>query len=118
MLYNNIWKVSWNKEKIDYKLLINDFKNRIHNGLILQEIKDSDLNGNVYPDINDTVFISCENKRIIRCSILVTNIVGKFEDKYTIKKQEELTNYNLLKIQQIYVDDTFMKTSKKIWEEN
>ena len=33
-------------------------------------------------------------------------------------KEEELTNYNLLKIQQIYLDETFMKTSKKIWEEN
>ena len=82
MLYNNIWKVSWNEKDIDYKTLINDYQTRIHNGLILQEIDDSDLDINVYPDINDTVFITCENKRIIRCSILAINIVGKFEDKY------------------------------------
>ena len=118
MLYNNIWKVSWKKEEIDYKMLIDDFKNHIHNGLILQKIDDSDLTGNIYPDINDTVFISCENKRIIRCIILAINIIGKFEDKYTLIKEEELTNYNLLKIQKIYLDETFMKTSKKIWEEN
>ena len=96
MIYNNIWKVSWKDENIDYFLLINDFKNRIHNGLILQEIDDSELDGYVYPDANDTVFITCNNTRIIRCTILVTNIVGKFKDKYIKKEKKELTNYNLL----------------------
>ena len=61
------------------------------------------------------VFISCENKRIMRCSILVKDIVGKIEDKYTKKPVEEIKNYNLLKIQQVYVDNLFMKTNKKIW---
>ena len=115
MQYNNIWKVSWKEENIDYNLLIDDFKNRIHNGLILQEIDDSELDGYVYPDANDVVFISCENKRIMRCSILVKDIVGKIEDKYTKKPVEEIKNYNLLKIQQVYVDNLFMKTNKKIW---
>ena len=118
MLYNNIWKVSWKGENVDYNLLIDDFKKRIHNGLILQEIVDSELDGCVYPDINDVVFISCENKRIMRCSILITNIVGKFEDKYTKKETKELTNYNLLKIQQVYTDYSFMKTNKKLWALN
>lgn len=118
MLYNNIWKVSWKKEEIDYKTLMNDVKDNIHNGLILQKINNNDLINNIYPDINDTVFISCENKRIIRCIIIAVNIIGKFEDKYTLIKEEKLINYNLLKIQQIYLDETFMKTSKKIWEEN
>ena len=31
----------------------------------------------------------------MRCSILVTNIVGKIEDKYTKKSVKELKNYNL-----------------------
>ena len=118
MLYNNIWKVSWKEENIDYNLLIDDFKKRIHNGLILQEIDDSELDGYVYPDVNDVVFISCENKRIMRCSILVTDIAGKIEDKYTKKPVKELKNYNLLKIQQVYVDNSFMKTNKKIWALN
>ena len=118
MLYNNIWKVSWKEEDIDYKTLINDYKKHIHNGLILQEIINNDLDTNIYPDINDTIFISCENKRIIRCSILAINIVGKFENKYSKHKTETLTNYNLLKFQQVYTDDTFMKTSKKMWELN
>tara|TARA_Y100000591_G_C21507485_1_gene533021 strand:+ start:313 stop:669 length:357 start_codon:yes stop_codon:yes gene_type:complete len=118
MIYNNIWKVSWKEENVDYNLLIDDFKNRMHTGLILQEINDSELDGCVYPDINDVVFISCRDKRIMRCSILVTNIVGKFEDKYTKKEKKELTNYNLLKIQQVYTDNFFMKTNKKIWALN
>lgn len=118
MLYNNIWKVSWQKENIDYNLLINDYKNGIHNRLILQEIKKNEFNENIYPDVNDTVFITCENKRILKCYILVTNIVGIFEDKYTLKKRNETTTYNLLKIQQIYTDCILMKTSNKIWEQN
>ena len=89
MQYNNIWKVFWKEENIDYNLLIDDLKNRTHNGLILQEIDDSELDGYVYPDANDIVFISCENKRIMKCCILVTDIVGKIEDKYTKKNQQE-----------------------------
>ena len=118
MRYNNIWKVSWKEEDVDYNLLIDDFKNSIHTGLILQEINDSELEGCVYPDVNDVVFISCEDKRIMRCSILARNIVGKFEDKYTKKEKKELSSYNLLKIQQVYKDNSFMKTNKKCWALN
>ena len=54
----------------------------------------------------------------MRCSILVTDIAGKIEDKYTKKPVKELKNYNLLKIQQVYVDSSYMKTNKKIWALN
>tara|TARA_B100000575_G_C23125016_1_gene651659 strand:- start:2164 stop:2523 length:360 start_codon:yes stop_codon:yes gene_type:complete len=115
MIYNNSWIVSWTEENIDYNLLINDFRNRLHNGLILQEINENELDEYIYPDINDIVFISCKDKIILKCSILVINIIGKFEDKYRKKEEKELKNYYLLKIKKVYEDNLFMKTKKKIW---
>tara|TARA_Y100000741_G_scaffold99818_1_gene74103 strand:- start:532 stop:882 length:351 start_codon:yes stop_codon:yes gene_type:complete len=114
MLYNNIWHVSWNKNEYNFEKLIEDFKKKEHNGLIMQE--KGLIDEIIEPDVNDTVFISCNNIKILRCIIISINIKCNVRDKYSIKNDSEIKNYNLIKIQQIYNDEMYMKNQKNIWK--
>ena len=118
MQYSNIWKLSWKNTDYDYDKMMDDFRDYKFNGMFLEK-ESVDININLMK--NDIVFISCNNKRLMRCIILETNISCINENIYMKNITGEnkfFCNHCLLKIQQIYKDPVFMKTSNKLWELN
>ena len=61
------WQTTWNKKFYDYKRLVADFKE----GRTL-EIKNSKgmAKMNVVPRVGDLVFVSCDKKKIMACSVI------------------------------------------------
>ena len=112
MVYS--WKVTWNSKYYNYNQLIKDYKNNLHNGIILQQYPKNKKN---FAKIGDIVYISCDKRKIMKCSVISDLIlVNKIPDKYNIG----LHNYNhqkccKIRIEKIYNNYIELKGNQQTW---
>ena len=79
------WIIIWKKELYNYKQLIRDINNNLHNGFINQHYRH---NQNTFPNINDIVYIQIQGHIIMKSIIINTNLIHTTNDMY------EYINFN------------------------
>ena len=113
------WQTTWNSKFYDYKRLITDFKE----GRVL-EIKNSKgiAKMKVVPHIGDLVFVSCDKKKIMACTV-----ISEFEaaedggyDEYCIETKgssPHMSNNTFLrlKITEVYDKCDVMLGQQRTW---
>jgi hypothetical protein len=113
------WQTTWNKKFYDYKRLVADFKE----GRTL-EIKNSKgmAKMNVVPRVGDLVFVSCDKKKIMACSVISEFEVaeGGGYDEYCINVKGSSRHMNnntflRLKITEVYDKCDVMLGQQRTW---
>jgi len=113
------WQTSWKHKRYDYKRLIEDFKA----GRTL-EVKNSKgmAKMKVVPHIGDTVDVSCNKKKIMKCSV-----ISEFEeeenggyDEYCIgsKETHDYMQNNIclrLRIMEVYDNPEVLNGLQRTW---
>ena len=91
------WQTSWNHKRYDYKRLIEDFKA----GRTL-EVKNSKgmAKMKVVPHIGDTVVVSCNKKKIMKCSV-----ISEFEEEEKVDLGYEVDEEQLDKLLEEFGDE-------------
>jgi hypothetical protein len=113
------WQTTWNSKLYDYQKLIADFKaNRtleVNNSKGLAKMK-------IVPHIGDVVFVSCDKKKIMTCSV-----ISNFEedndgsyDEYCIGPRDthKYSQNNIvlrLKILEVYDNPDVMLGFQRTW---
>jgi len=113
----NSWKVSWNKDKYDYKKLVDDFKqDKIS---IIDQSKGMAKMVNL-PSIGDSVFISCNKQKIFKCKVM-TNFTAYKEpiDNIYLKSDNRThtanNTYLKIKILQYYEVSEIFSGNQRTW---
>ena len=113
------WQTSWKHKRYDYKRLIEDYKA----GRTL-EVKNSKgmAKMKVVPHIGDTVDVSCNKKKIMKCSV-----ISEFEeeenggyDEYCIgaKETHDYMQNNIclrLRIMEVYDNPEVLNGLQRTW---
>ena len=113
------WQTTWNSKLYDYQKLIADFKaNRtleINNSKGLAKMK-------IVPQIGDIVFVSCDKKKIMTCSVISTFEEDKdgSYDEYCIGPRDthKYSQNNIvlrLKILEVYDNPEVMLGFQRTW---
>jgi hypothetical protein len=112
-----IWKVTWNPKLYNYKKLIDDIQNNRHCGYIKQS--KGMANMKVIPQIGDTIFISCNKLKIMKCEVISNFITNKDEknDPYCegIRNHTANDTYLEMKILEIYSNPERLLGCQRTW---
>ena len=117
MEMENFWLVTWNPKLYDYQRLIDDFKK----GKIKKIIQSKGMAKMIYvPQINDTVYVSCHKKKIMKCKVLTIFKRGtdQIMDKYNlglVRKHTENNQYLTMEILEVYDEPEYMKGYQRTW---
>lgn len=113
------WQTTWNSKLYDYQKLIADFKaNRtleVNNSKGLAKMK-------IVPQIGDIVFVSCDKKKIMTCSVISTFEEDKdgSYDEYCIGPRDthKYSQNNIvlrIKILEVYDNPEVMLGFQRTW---
>ena len=111
------WKVSWNKQKYDYKGIIESFKR--DNEYIIKQSKGMAIMRNL-PTIGDYVYVSCNKLKLMKCIVISDFTIGPEEklDIYNIDYPRNHTDNNTylkMKILETFDEPTTLKGCQRTW---
>ena len=112
-----IWKVSWNAKKYDYKKRIQIFKEQGPHSILQSKGRANMVN---IPKINDIVFVSCNKHKIAKC-IVESNFISsneEKEDECNIGKPREHTSNNTylkMKLVEVFDKPEVLKGNQRTW---
>lgn len=112
-----IWQVTWNPKLYDYKKLIEDYQNGRHTGYIKQSKGRAKMC--LTPQIGDTVYISCDKKKIMKCKVVSNFVINEDEinDSYCKGIRNHTLNNTFLEIKiiQIYTNQELLLGYQRTW---